>query len=84
MKAYRLVASVLFGAVGSAMADTPGKDWISVDQAKAKLMATGYTNVTTIEADDGHYEGYGVKEGAVHRFHVNPYTGAVTKDEIKR
>jgi hypothetical protein len=23
-------------------------------------MAAGYTNVTTIEADDGHYEGVGV------------------------
>jgi hypothetical protein len=83
MKAYLLAASVLFGAVGLAMADTPGKDWISVDQAKAKLMATGYTNVTTIEADDGHYEGVGVKGGAVHEFHVDPHTGAVTKDEMK-
>lgn len=34
-----------------ALADKPGADWISVEQAKAKLVAAGYSNVTKIEAD---------------------------------
>lgn len=80
---------ILFSAIalsifsGIALADVPGKDWMSVEQAKAKLTASGYTNVTKIEADDGHYEGEGVKDGAVHEFHVDPHTGAITKDELK-
>lgn len=79
-----LTAALLLPTLGGfAFADVPGKDWISVEQAKAKLMAAGFTNVTTIEADDGHYEGEGVKGGAVHEFHVDPHTGAITKDEQK-
>ena len=56
---------------------------MSADQAKSKLMAAGYSNVTSIEADDGHYEGEGVKGGQVHEFHLDPHSGALTKDELK-
>lgn len=84
MRTLLLAAALLPGLAGLAMADTPGKDWISVDQAKAKLMAAGYTNVTTIKADDGHWEGVGVKAGAVHEFHVDPRSGAITKDQMAR
>ena len=65
------------------MADKPGQDWMSIDQAKSKLQAAGFSNVTTIEADDGHYEGEGVKNGQVHEFHLDPHSGALTKDELK-
>lgn len=78
-----LSAALLVGSMGSVLADTPGADWISADQAKAKLMAAGYSSVTSIEADDGRYEGKGMKDGVIHEFHVDPYTGAVTKDEAK-
>jgi hypothetical protein len=44
-------------AAAPALADRPGTDWISMDEAKSKLVAAGYTSVTKIEADDGHWEG---------------------------
>lgn len=84
MKKTLFAALVLSTFSSLAIADTPGKDWMSAEQAKAKLTAAGYTNVTKIEADDGHYEGEGVKGGAVREFHVDPHTGAITKDELKR
>lgn len=84
MKKMALLAAVfLVCGGGLSWADQPGKDWMSIDQAKAKLRADGYTNVTTIEADDGHYEGEGVKNGKVYEFHLDPHTGALTKDEVK-
>lgn len=78
-------ASLLVGAVAMpALADKPGPDWITAEQAKAKLTAAGYTSVTKIEADDGHWEGKGVKNGQAREFHVDPHTGAITKDEVER
>ncbi len=77
-----LAAVLLVGS--AAWADQPGKDWMSIDQAKSKLKDAGYTNVTTIEADDGHYEGVGVKNGQVYEFHLDPHSGALTKDRVKR
>lgn len=71
-------------AVVRALADQPGADWISAEQAKAKLMAAGYSSVTKIEADDGHWEGKGMKNGQMREFHVDPRTGAITKDEVDR
>lgn len=77
-------AMLLFGASAvPALADKPGADWITAEQAKAKLTAAGYTSVTKIEADDGHWEGKGVKNGQAHEFHVDPHTGAITKDEVE-
>ena len=55
-KAVGLAAALLLAgaAIVPALADQPGADWISVDQAKSKLMSAGYSSVTKIEADDGH------------------------------
>ena len=83
LKRQLLVVALLIGSIGTAIADTPGKDWMTIDQAKAKLTAAGFTTVTKIEADDGHYEGEGVKGGAVHKFYLDPHTGALTKDQTK-
>lgn len=78
-------ALLLVGATAApALADQPGADWISVEQAKSKLMEAGYSSVTKIEADDGHWEGKGMKNGQMREFHVNPHTGAITKDEVDR
>lgn len=81
-----LGALLLAGSVAAspALADQPGADWISADQAKSKLMAAGYSSITKIEADDGHWEGEGVKNGQKHEFHVDPHTGAITKDQVDR
>lgn len=76
----------LVGALGAsaAWADQPGADWtVTKDQAEATLKGAGYTQITKIEADDGHWEGEGMKaDGKRYEFHVDPYTGAITKDEL--
>ncbi|MBN9049815.1 MAG: PepSY domain-containing protein [Rhizobiales bacterium] len=84
MKPALTLAALLMMSAGVALADQPGPDWMSVEQAKAALKQHGYTNVTTIEADDGHYEGVGVKNGQVYEFHLDPRSGKLTKDRVKR
>jgi hypothetical protein len=76
-------ASLLLAGLTAApaLADQPGADWISIEQVKSKLMAAGYSSISEIEADDGHWEGEGMKNGQKHEFHVDPHTGAITKDE---
>lgn len=76
----------LVGAMGAscAWADTPGADWkVSKDQAEATLKGAGYTQITKIEADDGHWEGEGTKaDGMKYEFKVDPHTGKIVKDEM--
>ncbi len=79
-----LATLLLAGTAGLAFADQPGADWISADQARARLTAAGYTHVTSIEADDGHWEGRGVKNGQVHEFRVDPRSGQITRDRVDR
>ena len=75
----------LIGALSApAWADQPGADWkVTQEQATATLKAAGYTQITKIEADDGHWEGEGLKaDGKRYEFHVDPQSGAITKDEL--
>lgn len=79
------VGVVLIASVAStaAWADQPGADWITKAQAQQTLKAAGYTQITKIEADDGHWEGEGLKrDGKKYEFHVDPHSGKITKDEI--
>lgn len=39
-------------------------------------------NITGIEADDGHWEGKGVKNGKIMEFKANPKTGAVMSEKL--
>ena len=64
-----------------AFADQPGADWMPADQVKQKLMASGYTSITEFEADDGHWEGEGVKNGTKMQFHADPKTGALLSEK---
>lgn len=84
----KLIASLAtLGALASApaWADQPGADWISKEKAEATLKTAGYTQITKIEADDGHWEGEGVKsDGQKYEFHVDPHNGKITKDEIDK
>jgi hypothetical protein len=74
--------SLFAGTSGMALADQPGPDWLTAAQITQKLEAAGYTNITGLVADDGHWEGKGVKAGKIVELHVDPHTGAVTKEEI--
>ncbi|MET0409001.1 MAG: PepSY domain-containing protein [Hyphomicrobium sp.] len=81
-----LAFALALGVAGSAAAfaghDVPGADWLPKEQVIQKLEAAGYTNITGLEADDGHWEGKGVKNGKITEFHVDPRTGTFTKEEV--
>ncbi|MBK4990607.1 PepSY domain-containing protein [Pseudomonas sp. S36] len=71
-------------SAASAWADQPGADWkVNKDQAEAALKGAGYTQITKIEADDGHWEGEGIKaDGKQYEFKVDPRDGRIVKDEL--
>ena len=60
----------------AAYADQPGADWMPAGQVKQKLMTSGCSSTTAFEADDGHWEGEGVRNGKKMQFHADPKTGA--------
>ena len=78
---FVLALALSAGSVASSRADTPGADWMPADQVKRKLMAAGYTSITEFEADDGHWEGEGVKNGMKMQFHADPKTGAILSEK---
>ena len=72
-------ALVLFIAGAKvAKADQPGPDWMPAKQVIDKALQSGYTQITKIEADDGRWEGEGIKNGQKMDFHADPKTGAIT------
>jgi hypothetical protein len=79
-----LTTALALAASSAAMAhDQPGADWISKDAAIVKVKALGYDAVR-LEADDGHWEGEATKQGQFYDIHVDPHSGALTKNELKR
>lgn len=52
-----------------------------MEQVKAKVMESGYTQVTKLEADDGRWEGEGVKNGQKMEFHADPKTGLIVSEK---
>ena len=78
---FALSLAVIFGT--SAMADTPGKDWLTSAQVTEKLKSLGFTRVIKLEADDGHWEGDAIKDGKTFEIHVDPHSGELTKSKVK-
>jgi len=73
-----LIVAVLASGISTpALADVPGRNWISSAKVTAMLAKRGY-RVTKIEADDGHWEGDAVRRGLKYEFHVDPRSGQVT------
>lgn len=70
-------------ATGTALADRPGADWISIEEALGKAKAAGYTQIHKIEADDnGYWEGEGLKQDArLHEFRIDGKSGQVIRDQ---
>lgn len=84
MSKFRLLAAtfaLVAGSSGYAYADKPGADWMPAELVKQKLMATGYSNITEFEADDGHWEGEGIKNGKKMQFHADPKTGEIISEK---
>ncbi|WP_048306810.1 PepSY domain-containing protein [Halomonas sp. PR-M31] len=79
--AVGIAALGLVSISGLSFADQPGEDWISMDKVKSILEDDGYSQVSEIQADDGHWEGEGMKNGEKYEFHVDPKSGEITKNE---
>ncbi|MDD1508384.1 PepSY domain-containing protein [Pseudomonas sp. CNPSo 3701] len=78
-----LTAAVALSA-GTAMADRPGADWISIEQALSSAKQAGYTQIHKIEADDaGYWEGEGTKQdNRLYEFRVDGKTGKVIREQL--
>ncbi|WP_264048631.1 PepSY domain-containing protein [Methylobacterium flocculans] len=71
------LAAVLCALPLTARAEAPGPDWLTPAQMKQALKGAGYSEITKLEADDGHWDGEGLKEGRRMKFDADPRTGAV-------
>jgi hypothetical protein len=79
------IALVLsFASVNLSKADQPGPDWMPIQQVIEKVLKSGYTQVSKIEADDGRWEGEGIKNGQKMDFHADPKTGEITFEKLDR
>jgi hypothetical protein len=82
------LASVAFavalsaGSLNLASADQPGPDWMPAQQVIEQVLKSGYTQVTQLEADDGRWEGEGIKNGQKMDFHADPKTGVITFEKL--
>ena len=65
-----------------ARADQPGPDWMPAQQVIEQVLKSGYTQVTKLKADDGRWEGEGIKNGQKMEFHADPKTGVITTEEL--
>jgi Peptidase propeptide and YPEB domain len=82
--AVALTLAWMMGPLAHAVADDPGPDWMPREQIRQKLVEAGYTEITELEADDGHWEGEGVKGGKRVEFHLDPNSGAVLSEKVKK
>jgi hypothetical protein len=78
-----LIAAICLACVGCDLDDWPGPDWMSRSEVVKRLEAAGYTDVGHLEADDGHWEGKGMKNGRLVKFHVDPHGGAIYKEKAE-
>jgi uncharacterized membrane protein YkoI len=77
-----LAVAVLGSASGVALADKPGADWITLEQAVEKAKAAGYTTLHSIEADNDTWDGEGMKaDGKVWEFQIDGKSGEVLHDK---
>ena len=65
-----------------ATADQPGPDWMPAQQVIEQVLKLGYAQVTKLEADDGRWEGEGIKNGQKMDFHADPKTGIIISEEL--
>jgi hypothetical protein len=73
------VAFALAGLSTTALADRPGPDWMPFEQAVQKLKQFGYAQIWELQADDGHWEGEGIKNGRKMEFRVDPHNGFISE-----
>ncbi|TWE07154.1 YpeB-like protein with putative protease inhibitory function [Pseudomonas sp. AG1028] len=83
-KTLTALTAVVALSAGAAMADRPGADWISIEQALSSAKQAGYTQIHKIEADDaGYWEGEGTKQdNRLYEFRVDGKTGKVIREQL--
>jgi hypothetical protein len=69
---------------GAALADPIGPDWMPIDQVAKKLQSAGYSLISEISADDGQWEGEGVRDGKRMKFYADAKTGEIIRERPKR
>ncbi|QLF94607.1 PepSY domain-containing protein [Pseudomonas sp. ABC1] len=78
-----MLAGLLLMSGAVFAADTPGADWITLEEAAAKAKQAGYTQLHALEADDGKWQGEGLKaDGRKYEFHIDARSGDVVKEEL--
>jgi len=70
------------GSVGWSRADEAEPDWIPIQQIIEKALKSGYTQITKVEADDGRWEGEGIKNGQKMEFRADPKTGEIISEKV--
>ncbi|MFB6464448.1 PepSY domain-containing protein [Bradyrhizobium tunisiense] len=85
-KSASVVLAVVLAAVAInvAHADRPGADWMPIQQVIEKVLKSGFTLVSKIEADDGRWEGEGIKDGQRMKFHADAKTGEIISTKPDR
>ena len=78
-----LIAAIALASVGCDLDDWPGSDWMPRAEVVKRLEAAGYTDIGYLKANDGHWEGKGMKQGRLIKFHVDPYTGSIYKEKFE-
>lgn len=76
-----LIIALSASWIGLAKADQPGPDWMPAQQVIEKILKAGYSDVSKIEADDGRWEGEGIKNGQKMEFHADPKTGEIISEK---
>lgn len=79
---FTLCGSLLMGAFTMARADQPGPDWMPMQDVIAKVLQSGYSLISKLEADDDRWEGEGIKSGKKMDFHADPKTGAIIFEKL--
>ena len=80
--ALAIALTMLAGTNGRTLADDhPGPDWMAKEQVTQNLSAEGYSYITGLEADDGHWEGKAVHNGRIVEFRADPKTGTVISEK---
>ncbi|CAH1658134.1 Peptidase [Hyphomicrobiales bacterium] len=82
LKAVLCTVTLTAAFASHALADVPGPDWLPMEQVIAKLKESGYSAIHALEADDGRWEGEGMKNGRVMDFAVDPRSGVLVYERL--
>jgi Peptidase propeptide and YPEB domain len=80
--AFALALSV--AGSNAAKADQPGADWMPLQQVVEQVFKSGYTQLSKVEAENGQWEGEGIKNGQKMEFKADPKTGVIISEKQEK